>query len=462
MTARQVAGALLVTVAAAGTIAASPGGDDAYEVRLALDNAAGLRSGSDVTIGGVKAGTVSVRLDDGEKVIADLELDREHAPVGKDASAAITAVNFLGRKRVELEKGDVADPAPSGTVLKSGRVTVSTDLDQVLDVLDADTRARLTILINEAGGAMTGRRADVSELLHELPTSMASATRLLNRLVGDNQTLADLMTNSDRFVAQVAAERKSLARMVDVVGETATTVAARRSELRRTLAQTPRTLRTLQGFLGDLRATTVPLGPAARDITATAPRLSETLAQLDGFRRAAQPALDEATSVAPQLTRLGRRATPVVRRARPAVGALASFARALPPLTNALDHSTDNIFAVVENWARAIQLRDGLSHVFRGEASMTADALRSIVDRLTRTVTRKKTERRATERRTSRPIPAPAQSPATERRLPAVRVPDVRKTLDEVGKGVQGAVDGVQERVPDQGAGHLLDFLLGS
>ena len=67
-----------------------------------------------MTIGGVKAGTVSVRLGDGEKVVADLELDREHAPVGRDASAAITAVNFLGRKRVELDKGRVADPAPSG------------------------------------------------------------------------------------------------------------------------------------------------------------------------------------------------------------------------------------------------------------------------------------------------------------------------------------------------------------
>ena len=463
MTTRHIAGAALVaTVVITVLVLAAGGGDQPYSVRLALDNASGLRTGSDVTIGGVKAGTVSVHLGAHDNVVADLKLDRSQAPVGKDASAAITAVNFLGRKRVELDKGNTGDPAPSGFVIAPARVTTSTDLDQVLDVLDANTRARLTILINEAGRALGGRRADVSRLLAELPHSMARATALLGALVSDNHTLAHLLTGSDRFIAQIARERKGLARMIDVAGQTGTTVSARRADLRRTLAQAPGTLATLQRFLNDLRATTVPLGPAARDIAATAPALSATLAQVDGFRRAAEPALAEATEVAPQLTRLALGATPVLRRATPAAGALADFGAALPPLSRALDHSTDNILAVVENWARAIQFRDGLSHVFRGEASMTPDALRSIVDRLTR---------KATRPRASRPAARSEHSPATPRELPTLHAPRLDETLDGVGKGVSDAVRGVTRRLlapkppasrnDDQaGTRRLLDYLL--
>jgi virulence factor Mce-like protein len=358
------------------------GGNSPYVIRVKLADAVGLRPKSPVMIGGVPAGTINLHLGRGDQVIAELDLDRSQAPVGRDASVAIAAVNFLGQKEAELTRGNVSDPAPSGYVIPASRVTVSTDLDQVLDVLDPSTRARLAIMIDEAGTALTGRRADFSSLLKQLPPVLQDANTLLSQMVSDNHTLADLVTSSDQFVTQIAGQRTQLSGMIGAVGQASVTVAARRQQLAQTLARAPGTLATLQSFLTKLKATTVPLGPAAGQIATTAPYLAQTLAQVGGFQTAARPALTAATAVAPQLTQLANGATPVLVQANPVVGALAHFSSALGPVSGILNHSVDNLLAVVDNWARAIQFRDGLSHVFRGQGGVTVDTLQSVINRL--------------------------------------------------------------------------------
>jgi len=137
-----------------------PPGSHAYRVRLPLSDAEGLRAGSAVVVGGTRVGKVStLRLEQpGDRVVADLDLTHSAAPVGRDVTASIAAVNLLGQKEVQLTVGDRAAPAPSGFTIPSSRVVPSTDLDQVLNTLDPDTRARLAIFLNEAGTALGGRK----------------------------------------------------------------------------------------------------------------------------------------------------------------------------------------------------------------------------------------------------------------------------------------------------------------
>jgi hypothetical protein len=75
-------------------------------------------------------------------------------------------------------------------------------------------------------------------------------------------------------------------------------------------------------------------------------------------------------------------ATPVLQHATPVVGDLADFSADLQPVSATVDKSVDNVLAVLQNWARAIQFRDGLSHVFRGEASVTPDLIDGLVNEL--------------------------------------------------------------------------------
>ncbi|PTL58169.1 MlaD family protein [Paraconexibacter algicola] len=448
-------------------------GEDRYTVSVPLANASGLDDGSAVKIGGLDRGKVKVRIDDRDRVLLDLELDDDAGPIGKDASVAIVAANFLGLKRVELDPGNAAkDPAPDGYVLKESQATTPTDLDQVLGVFDADTRTRAKILLNAAGEAVVGRKVDVSVLLKELPLGMEQAGPALQELATTDATMTDLVERSDRFVAQAAKERRELTKLVDTVGGTTETVAARRAALRAALAKAPGTLDTLRGFLGDLEATTADLGPAAREIRAAAPALASTLGEVETFRKAATPALASAVRAAPGLSRLANGATPVLRRSRPTLSTLSTLGRELPPVTTALDNSADNVIAVLENWSRAIQLRDQLGHVFRGEASISPDLVLTMVDRLTKTPAKKKPPRKGATKR-----PAPATTPAPEApRAPAppVRLPKVpgldeileglpkNPTVDEITDALQDVVGGLTlSSEKDGSTGQLLDFLLG-
>lgn len=476
--ARTAVAALLGVVVIAVFAVLVFGGDDTYKLKLALDDASGLRDGSPVSIGGVRVGEVELKLSDGDKVEVDLKIKKDKR-VPKNAQVGISAVNFLGQKQVAFSGGDPSDPALDGFTIPASRVTTSTDLDQVLGALDNDTRTRLSILVNEAGAAVAGRQWDISRDLQELPNTLADAHTLLSQLVTDNHTLADLVTDSDRFIAATTAKREDLVKLVDTLGKTSQTVETKRAELAATLAKAPRTLATLRGFFGELERTTAPLGPAARSITATAPALDDTLSRVESFRKSADPTLKTATALAPTLTKLGTQATPVVKAARPTVRSLAELAPAAAPLSVALDNSADNLIGTVENWSQAIQLRDGLSHIFRGEATYSPDFAASIIDRLTKPASTPA----ATKSRKQKP--APDTQPDAKPQAPSggggpAKSGPVPKILDDVVKTVEGVTDivkGVGDKTKDgikglltpqgapKGGGNpaqdLLDYLLG-
>ncbi|MHB8694125.1 MAG: MlaD family protein [Solirubrobacteraceae bacterium] len=381
MIARRASGLAVLVAIAAVLVIVLESGSNPYVIKMQLADADGLRQNSPVAIGGQDVGTISMNVRHG-RVIVTMNIDHANAPLGRDATASVTSVNLLGQKRIELVKGNLSTPAPSGYMLPASQVTVTTDLDQVLNVLTPDVRARLAILVNEAGQAFTGRRADFSQMLAQLPGDFSAGSQLLNGISSDNHMLANLVQTSDGFVSQLATQRTALVNMLHSFGQASATVQTKRAQLAATLAKAPGTLATLQTFLVKLQRTTIPLGPAARAITATAPAVNTTLAQLDPFRLAADPTLVQATAVAPQLTQLATGATPVIRQATPVVGQLATFSSSLAPVSNIANHSVDNIVAILQNWSRAIQFRDGLSHVFRGEATITPQDLTAMITQL--------------------------------------------------------------------------------
>jgi virulence factor Mce-like protein len=452
-----VAGAAGVAIVAAAVLALT-GGSTPYVLNLRLANASGLREGGSVVVGGVPAGKIkSLKLDRADHVRAVLELDAKAAPVGRDASAAIAAENLLGQKQVQILPGDRTRPAPSGFTMPPSRVERTTDLDQVLDVLDPTARARLRILLNEAGAAVLGRQGDINDVIAQMAPGFADASRLLGQLVGDNHTLARAVTNSSAFISSLNARRADVNHLVDVGATTTRLVAARHAELQQTLARAPQTLHAAQGFLAKLQTAARPLGPAAVNLQAAAPALSDTLAQLEPFRRAAAPALKTATAVAPALSRLSVEATPVLRRAAPTLGVLADVsAGALPPVTKTLDGSIDNVLAVMDNWSRAIGMRDGLSHVFRGEASLNPDVVRSMVERyLSAQPGKRGSAKRPGLKLPKAPAPvaaAPGQrAPKLPVDVPAIRLPQIKLPPVPPVKGSDGA----------SSVNGLLDYLLG-
>jgi len=451
----------MLTLAALLTVSAltflSGRGDDAYRIGFVLPNASGLRSGSDVKIGGARVGAVdSLEVTHDEVVRVGLRLDRQKVKsaggLRSDTRFAVSTANLLGAKFVALEPGRGTAPLRPGTTLPASAGTVSTDLDQVVDVLDADTRTRLAIVINELGIGLGNRRADFSATLAQIPPSFGAVRRLLDGLVADNHTLGDAVVRSSRFVARIDRSRADLGRTVAAASDTMRIVGNRRRELAATLRDSPSTMRSLNRFLDELNALTPALGRAARTVSAAAPALDGTLTELEPFSDSASPALRSATKAAPVLDELAERGGPVVREARPTVQAIAGLSSAARPLTKIFNPTIDDLLGLMEGWSRSIQLRDGIGHYFRADAVVSRDLLDSFVSQLS--PVRKQRRKKAPTKQPTSLLPSPA--------LPSVRTPDVRPGPKETPAGkALDTLDGIVDRALPK-TSPLLDFLLGS
>lgn len=442
-------------------LASTRSDDDAYHLKMRVPNAAGLRDGSPVTMGAVPVGRLDVSLRDDGTVDLDLQIKKEHGPIGRDAILTVRAINLLGQKQLQLVSSGT--PAPSGSRIPANRFTVSTDLDQVLDILDPDTRVRLGILLNEAGLAVDGRRADVTKLIAQLPGGLDDVKRVVDAVNSDNRALRRLLNDSARTVTAVDEQRDGLRAMVTTLSQMATNLASRRPQLEATLQRAPGALASLRTVLARLDQLTIPAGPAARMVAATAPELSAALAEVPAFTQAAAPTLDKATRVSDDLSRLADKATPTLRRAVPVASDVAKLtSQSLPPVTNILDKSVSNVLAILDNWSRAIQFRDQLSHVFRGSASVAPDMLDSILNR----ALAQKQKRARKKTKTGRgPTTKPSNSSPGR---PGVKPSDaLPKTA---GDAIKKAADGVKNLLSppsrtdgDSGqasVGDLLDYLL--
>jgi phospholipid/cholesterol/gamma-HCH transport system substrate-binding protein len=370
------AGALIVVV-----LVSVIGGSSSYVLKLQMSNASGLRPGSQVLLGGIPVGTVdSLSLDHSNVVIADLHLNPDQVRVGRGASTSIVAANLLGEEYVALKPGPRSASLPSGTTLPQSATTLPTELDQIIDVLDGGTRARLAVLLREAGLAVAGRQGDVGAILRQFPLSLTAATTLLRTMVSDNHTLADLVGRGERFIARMNAFGTPLKQAIGAAAGATRTLADRAAALRQTVSGAPATLTTIQTFVHNLGDTAANLTSPAGELAGDAPRLQRLLAAVRPFTRAAVPTLNRAAAVAPTLTRLAKRATPLVKASLPAVFSLQRIATLARPLSAWLGLSAQDTVAIMSNWARAIQFRDGVSHVFNANFYLDPSIVLNIAD----------------------------------------------------------------------------------
>ncbi len=120
-----------------------------YKISVQVPNANSLVPGNEVRIGGVRVGQVEaiepVEQDDGTATAKlDLRLDHEVEPLPADSTVIVRSRSALGLKYLEIRPGDsdrrLRSPARSCRSPRPRPEPV--ELDEVLDIFDAPTRAR--------------------------------------------------------------------------------------------------------------------------------------------------------------------------------------------------------------------------------------------------------------------------------------------------------------------------------
>jgi len=150
-----------------------------------------------VELGGVRIGSVQGLDYSNGHAVVNLSIDPQYRNlIHPDTSAAIRPHGLLGPKYVELSGGQ-SGTIRDGDVIPISRVTVATDVDQVLNSLQPDVRDSLKTIFVELGNASDGRGQDMNAALGSLGGSAPDLTTTTATLDRRQQDLADFISFSE-------------------------------------------------------------------------------------------------------------------------------------------------------------------------------------------------------------------------------------------------------------------------
>ena len=260
-----------------------------YDVSVEVPDAAQLVKGDDVRIGGARVGQVqevtAVERGGGPPVARlKLALNPALKPLPADSRAQVRPVSILGGKYLALEEGRSRRGIGTGGTLGVARARPTVDLDEALQIFDAETRRGLGTATSGLGEAVAGRGAGLNRTVQSARSLLPPLERVLRTVVARD-------TNLRGFLRAAATTTGALAPVAEPLGglvaEGATTLEALDApgeplgraieELPATEATGTATLRRLTPVLVDAAALARELRPSASRLPGTSRRLERSL-----------------------------------------------------------------------------------------------------------------------------------------------------------------------------------------
>jgi phospholipid/cholesterol/gamma-HCH transport system substrate-binding protein len=346
-------------------------GSGDYTVQAQFTDAGGL-SGADATpvlVSGVPEGRVTAVTYRHGLAVATLRLpDAVRGEIHADATATVIPRSVaLEDLTVDINPGDPRLPAlRPGATIPPSRTSASVRFDSLIDVLDANTRAQLQIMLSQLqsgignrAGALRGALAQLGNLVTPtsvVTTELADRRVLLSRLVSTLATMVDTLGARSRDLAGAVADGS----------QTLAVTAAVSDRLAATMRELPAALESLTGAMNAVNGLSKPLAPALTELPPLARALPSALASLRRFdpsgvrliadlrtliARGSGPAADLRTT----LTRLG-----------PASRALAPTAHDLLPVLQVINTHKQGIGEVGDNFSGVFSTNDANGPILRG------------------------------------------------------------------------------------------------
>jgi len=261
-----------------------------YDVSVDVPDAAQLVKGDDVRIGGARVGQVqevtAVERAGGGAPVARLRLalNPDLEPLAADSRAQVRPVSILGGKYLALEEGRSRRAVEPGGTLGVARARPTVDLDEALQIFDAETRRGLGTATSGLGEAVAGRGAGLNRTLQSTRSLMPRLERVLRTLVARDTNLDGLLTAAARTTGALAPVAEPLGGLVAEGATTLEALGAAAEPLGRGIGELPATertgtvvLRRLTPVLVDAAALARELRPAASRLPGTSGRLSRSL-----------------------------------------------------------------------------------------------------------------------------------------------------------------------------------------
>ena len=290
--------------------------DPPYKIWVELSDAQAVTpgQGQTVRVSGMKVGAIGkVKLKEGRALVR-LDLEPQYKDlVHRDATALLRPRTALKDMFMAIDPGSPDEPLlREGETIPINASAPDVDPDEILSVLDADTRDYLQLLINGAGKGLEGRGGDLRQVFVRLgPLHRDVAT--LNRLVATRRkNLRRLINNYGSTVQRLGREDRALVNLVRNSSEVFDKLAREDAQISGAIARLPSTLRQTEQTLVRVDELGDTAGPAFDALRPAIRRLPAANAQLRPLAEEIEPVLRK------QIRPFVREARPYVRNLRPA------------------------------------------------------------------------------------------------------------------------------------------------
>jgi phospholipid/cholesterol/gamma-HCH transport system substrate-binding protein len=279
--------------------------------------------GQTVDIAGVQVGEISnVELKDGRALVT-MRVDPRYADIYTNATMLLRPKTGLKDMVVELDpgsRGDGARQVPDGYTVPISQTRPDVNLDEILAVLDGDTRTYLQLLLNTASVGLTGNGEELAQVFRRFDPLARDARRATELLISRRRHIRRAVTNFGELTEALSADDKRLAEFVDSSQAVFARFAAQGGNIEQTLAKLPSALEQTNSALLATREFADTAGPALESLRPFARSLAPALIATRPFLVETTPIIEE------QIRPFTVAATPVIRSLRPAARQLAEAA----------------------------------------------------------------------------------------------------------------------------------------
>lgn len=231
-----------------------------YQVTAVFKSGDGILANNEVFLNGVQVGRVESVDARGAEAYVHMRIDDTRAlPLHGDAGAVVRKKNLLGETYVELTRGAQKDTLTAGSTIPDSRTFSPVDIDQVLAILDPQTRDRLTLLLGGAGDGLlnNGQNMNAEAVsLDTLSTQLQGpATELTVRKTQVNAIVLELEKLYTTLAAQRDQVKQEFGTWSDVMGQLADQEQAVGGTLQQADLLLQNADRLLNGEIGNIRTT---------------------------------------------------------------------------------------------------------------------------------------------------------------------------------------------------------------
>ncbi|HET9025404.1 MAG TPA: MlaD family protein, partial [Burkholderiaceae bacterium] len=290
--------------------------------------------GQAVTISGVRVGQIgSVDLVDGAAV-ARLRIETKYGHVYPDATVLLRPKTPLKDMVAELDPGSPkSGPAlKSGALLRTDHTAADVNLEEVLAMLDRDSRDYLNLLLSDGAQALShggGRDlANVFRRFEPLSRHVGQASRLVAKR---RVQLKRLVGNLSQLSTELGARDRDIARFVRASAAVFRRFANQNQNLQRSVELLPSTLDKSSRALAKVDTLGRTLGVTAKELDPAAKALAPALRDVEPFFRKTTPVFRD------QIRPFGRAAQPETKALKEPTTKLAQATPELKTLSDVLN-----------------------------------------------------------------------------------------------------------------------------